>query len=58
MVGQGLKPRTYDPLVDELPVGEFRTRMAHIKTVLDNCVAQMPDHWEFIARNCAAQGSA
>jgi tryptophan halogenase len=54
MVGQGLKPRAYDPLVDVLPDEELRSRMSGIKTVLDNCAAQMPDHWEFIARNCAA----
>jgi tryptophan 7-halogenase len=55
MVGQGLKPRAYDPLVDVLGEGELRTRMGGIKTVLDNCAAQMPDHWDFIARNCAAK---
>ena len=55
MVGQGLKPRAYDPLVDVLGDDELRTRMSGIKTVLDNCAAQMPDHWEFIARHCAAQ---
>jgi len=55
MVGQGLKPRAYDPLVDVLSQEELRNRMGGIKTVIDNCAAQMPDHWEFIAQNCAAK---
>ncbi len=56
LVGQGIKPRAYDPLVDVMPVDELRERMAHIRTVIGNSVAAMPDHWEFIAKNCAAEG--
>ena len=56
MVGQGMKPRTYDPLVNVMTDDELRSRLGGIKSVLENCVAQMPDHWEFIERNCAAKG--
>jgi tryptophan halogenase len=54
MVGQGLKPRGHDPLVDQLSVDELRGRMEHIKSVIDKAAMTMPDHWDFIARNCAA----
>jgi len=54
MVGQGIRPRAYDPLVDVMSESELRERMDHIKTVITNSSAAMPDHWEFIARNCAA----
>ena len=56
MVGQGLKPRGYDPLVDVLTVEELRGRMDHIKTVVGTSVAKMPGHWDFIAKHCAAPG--
>jgi tryptophan halogenase len=54
MVGQGLKPRGYEALADVLPMEELHKRMTHIKTVIRNSAAKMPDHWDFIARNCAA----
>ncbi len=54
MVGQGLKPRAYDPLVDVMSREELRERMSHIKSVIGSSVNVMPDHWDFIARNCAA----
>jgi tryptophan 7-halogenase len=54
MVGQGIKVRAYDPLVDVLPDAELRERLGHIKTVIARSAAAMPDHFEFIARHCAA----
>jgi len=54
MVGQGIKPRAYDPLVDVMPEAELRERMEHIRTVIGSSAATMPDHWDFIAKNCAA----
>ncbi len=55
MVGQGLKPRAYDPLVDVMPVADLRARLADIRQVISKCVDRMPDHFEFIARHCAAK---
>ena len=54
-LGQGLRPRSYDPLVDVMPERELHERMTNIRTVIQNSVAQMPDHWEFITKNCAAR---
>jgi tryptophan 7-halogenase len=53
-VGQRVRPRGYDPMVDVLPLEELRSRMTHIKTVIANSAGKMPDHWDFIAGNCAA----
>jgi tryptophan halogenase len=54
MVGQGIKPRTYDPLVDVMSVEELRERLGHIRQVIATSAASMPDHWDFIAKNCSA----
>jgi len=54
-LGQGLRPRSYDPLVDVMPEKELHERMTNIRTVIQNSVAHMPDHWEFITKNCAAK---
>jgi tryptophan halogenase len=55
MVYQGIKPRAYDPMVDEMDETELRRRMEHIRGIIGNSVDTMPDHWDFIARNCAAE---
>jgi tryptophan 7-halogenase len=54
-IGQGLRPRGYDPMADVLPLDELRTRVAHIHEVIRKSAASMPDHWEFIARHCASE---
>jgi tryptophan halogenase len=61
MLGQGIEPRGYDPLVDSLPVGDLRRFVEHIKHVVAKTAAAMPLHQEFIEHNCragAAQGGA
>jgi tryptophan halogenase len=55
MVGQGLKPRGHDPLADELSLEDLRGRMEHIKSVIGSSAAKMPDHWDFIGKNCSAK---
>jgi tryptophan halogenase len=55
MLGQGLYPNGYHPLVDVVPDDEFARRMAHIKRVLDTAVDYLPRHEEFIAQHCKAQ---
>ena len=54
LIGQGIRPASYDPLVDILPEAEFRRRLAHIRETIGKCAATMPSHREFIERNCAA----
>ena len=54
MLGQGLYPKGYHPLVDVVPDAEFNRRMAHIKRVLDTAVDYLPAHAQYIAEHCVA----
>jgi hypothetical protein len=54
IVGQRIMPRGYHPLVDELGVPELDEFVVGVKSLINRCVAAMPAHAEFIARNCAA----
>jgi tryptophan halogenase len=54
MLGQGLYPKGYHPLVDAVPDAEFTRRMAHIKRVLDIAVDYLPAHAQYIAEHCVA----
>jgi tryptophan halogenase len=55
MIGQNLRPRSYDPLVDVLTDDDLRSRMAHIKDTIARSAESMPSHREFIERTCKAQ---
>ncbi|MES1156769.1 MAG: tryptophan halogenase family protein [Alphaproteobacteria bacterium] len=50
MIGQGLTPSSYDPLVDVLDESEVRTRVAQIRASIARSVELMPSHREFLAR--------
>ena len=54
MHGQGLRPKSYHPLVDARSPEEIRAYLADIENVVKKCVEVMPTQEEFIARNCAA----
>jgi tryptophan halogenase len=54
MIGQGILPRGYHPLVDEMSGTELDEFVGGVKTLMERCVAAMPTHAEFIARHCAA----
>jgi len=55
MIGQLMKPRTYDPVADILPVDETRYRLNHIAEAIRNSADYMPTHKDFIRENCAAE---
>ncbi len=55
LVGQGIMPRGYDPLVDDKAPADITRFLDDIRTVIRRCVAVMPTHAEFIANNCAAR---
>ena len=55
MLGQGIQPQSYHPMVDVLTNDELNEFVGRIKRVLEKCVDAMPTHSEFIARNCAAK---
>jgi tryptophan 7-halogenase len=54
LIGQNIRPRTYDPLVDVLDADETRRRLAQIRTAIANSAAAMPGHREFIRQHCSA----
>ncbi len=54
MVGQRIIPRSYHPVVDEMPDDELFSFVDGVRQVIANCVAAMPMHSQFIARHCQA----
>jgi tryptophan 7-halogenase len=54
MVGQGLIPRTYDPVANLLSEEETRKRLDQIRGAVLNSADYMPRHIDFIRDNCAA----
>lgn len=52
MHGQGIRPRSYHPIVDVMPKDELLRRMENIKSVIARSVEVMPSHAEFIAEHC------
>lgn len=55
MHGQGIKPRSYHPLVDRMPMDEIIKRAEGVKRVIDKSVDYMPSHAQFIAEHCKAE---
>ncbi|HQR88289.1 MAG TPA: tryptophan 7-halogenase, partial [Caulobacter sp.] len=54
MVGQGIVPKGYDPMVDVMSDDELRRRMAEIRSVIAKSAEVMPGHMAFIRANCDA----
>lgn len=54
MIGQGILPRGYHPLVDQMPEQDLRQFIAGVGKVVASCVESMPMHQTFIDRYCAA----
>ncbi|MDR7090393.1 MULTISPECIES: tryptophan 7-halogenase [Cellvibrio] len=55
MHGQGIRPRSYHPLVDRMTTEEISQRLASVKRVIDKSVDYMPTHAQYIAENCKAE---
>lgn len=54
MLGQGISPRGYHPLVDQVPDAELHRFIDGVGRTISNCVDAMPPHQAFIDRNCKA----
>jgi tryptophan 7-halogenase len=54
LTGQLGNPRNYDPVADLLSFDETKKRLDEIRSAVATSADYMPDHAEFIARNCAA----
>ena len=55
LLGQGIRPASFDPLATALPADESARFLAHVRDVIDKTAAAMPTHEAFIAQNCAAR---
>lgn len=55
MIGQGLRPRDYDPVADVLTEEETAARMNNIRETIATSATYMPTHEDFIAQNCDAR---
>jgi tryptophan halogenase len=55
MLGQGLMPEQYHPIVDEMTDEELRRFMHGAETSVANLVSKLPDHQAFINHYCKAE---
>jgi tryptophan halogenase len=58
MIGQGIMPTGYHPLVDQMDDTTLEGFMRSVREVVAGCVDVMPMHAAFIARHCAAPSIA
>lgn len=58
LIGQGVLPGDYHPLANALSPEELTDFMQLARTHVDQVVARMPDHADFISRHCAAPSRA
>ncbi len=56
MIGQGLVPRDYHPLVDALTKEQLDEFLDNVKGIIDETVPKLPTHEEFLARFCGSGG--
>jgi tryptophan halogenase len=54
MLGQGIEPLGYDPLVDSLPLENTREFVQHVRDMIGKTARAMPSHQQFIAEHCGA----
>jgi tryptophan halogenase len=54
MHGQGMRPRAYNPLVDQRSPEEIALFLNDVREVMAACAEAMPDHADFIAAHCKA----
>ncbi|HWU96792.1 MAG TPA: tryptophan 7-halogenase, partial [Sphingomonas sp.] len=54
LLGQGVLPSAFDPLAEVFTLEETGRFLHNMRQVIGQTAAAMPDHADFIARNCAA----
>ncbi|MFT4251932.1 MAG: tryptophan 7-halogenase, partial [Caulobacter sp.] len=54
LLGQGITPEEWDPLVDSLPDDQVMQRLTHLSALIARTAEAMPRHADFVARYCGA----
>jgi tryptophan 7-halogenase len=54
MIGQGMQPRSFDPVAQLLSLEETQSRLEQVRAAMINSANYMPRHNDFIRENCAA----
>jgi tryptophan halogenase len=54
MLGQGIVPRGYHPMADQLSDADLEGFLTHLRMVITGAVGAMPTHDAFIAAHCRA----
>ena len=54
LMGQGIKPRSYDPLADATDSATLEQALKNMRDTVRRTAESMPTHAEFIARHCRA----
>jgi len=54
MLGQHVVPRAYHPMADVLSKEQLAAFLSDIREYIDHAAASLPDHREFLEKNCAA----
>jgi tryptophan halogenase len=57
MLGQGIEPQSYHPIVDMMGEQELRQFMQFQRQKVDHAVSQLPTHQEFINQYCRTADS-
>jgi len=55
MLGQGILPKAYHPLVDQVADADMYRFIEGVGQTISRCVDAMPDHQAFIDRFCTAE---
>jgi tryptophan halogenase len=55
LLGLGVHPKAYDPMVELLDEQSLRTHFAKLRESIQQMVQALPDHADYIARNVAAE---
>jgi tryptophan halogenase len=54
LMGQGLIPKSYDPLADAIDASTLESAMKNMRGTVQRVAESLPTHAEFIARHCRA----
>jgi tryptophan halogenase len=55
MLGQGIEPAQYHPIVDVMPEEELARFLRSIKSSVDETVARLPEHERYVRQYCPAE---